>query len=65
MNTGSGEKIQVKLTRSLIGANPNQRKTAKALGLRKLGSSREHTLNPVIQGMIKKIEHLVTVSNIS
>jgi large subunit ribosomal protein L30 len=57
-------KIRVKLVRSLIGALPKQRATARALGLRKIGSSREHESSPVIKGMVNVVAHLVTVEEI-
>lgn len=61
MELADNKEILIRLKRSLIGVSPNQRKTARALGLRKLGSSRLHTINPVIRGMMKKIEHLIQV----
>lgn len=55
------KKVKITLVRSLAGRLPNQRKTVKALGLGKLGSCVEHTLNPSISGMIKVVHHLVKV----
>jgi large subunit ribosomal protein L30 len=54
-------KIKVTLTKSPIGYSKSQRKTLQALGLRKVGSSAVHEDTPVIQGMIHKCMHLVTV----
>lgn len=54
-------KIKVTLTKSPIGYSESQRKTIQALGLRKVGSSAVHEDTPVIQGMIHKCKHLVTV----
>jgi large subunit ribosomal protein L30 len=54
-------KLKITLTRSLIGSQEKQRATAKALGLKKTNSFVIQEDTPVIQGMIKKIEHLVTV----
>jgi large subunit ribosomal protein L30 len=56
------KKVNVKLVKSLIGSTPIQRKTARAMGLRKVGAHRIHQLNPVTQGMITKIKHLVIVT---
>lgn len=53
--------ILVTLKRSVIGGTPSQRKTAVALGLRKTGSQRIHKVNDSIYGMLKTIEHLITV----
>jgi large subunit ribosomal protein L30 len=57
-------KIRIKLTRSLIGALPRQRATARSLGLRKIGSSTEQEANPAIMGMVKIVSHLVSVEEI-
>ncbi len=57
-------KVQIKLTRSLIGRKPNQVKTAHALGLRKLNSVVVKETNEAVDGMIKTIAHLVTVTEV-
>ncbi len=54
-------KIKIKQTKSKIGAPERQKRTLAALGLRKMQQTVEHDDNPVIQGMIRKVEHLVTV----
>ncbi len=57
-------KYQIKLTRSLIGRNPNQVKTAHALGLRKINQVVVKESNDAIDGMIKTIAHLVTINEV-
>ncbi|MBB6447548.1 50S ribosomal protein L30 [Bacillus benzoevorans] len=57
-------KLQVTLTRSVIGSKPDQRKTVEALGLRKLNQTVEQQDNPAIRGMINKVAHLVSVKEI-
>jgi large subunit ribosomal protein L30 len=57
-------KLQVTLTRSVIGRPQDQRETVKALGLRKLNQIAEHQDNPAIRGMINKVAHLVSVKEI-
>ena len=57
------KKIFIKQTRSVIGVNPQQRATMRALGLRKINAVREHEDNPVIRGMIDKVHHLVEVKD--
>jgi large subunit ribosomal protein L30 len=57
-------KLQITLTRSVIGRPQNQRETVKALGLRKLNQTVEQQDNPAIRGMINKVAHLVTVKEI-
>jgi large subunit ribosomal protein L30 len=61
----SGGKILVRLVRSTIGAQPRQRATVKALGLRKIHSLREHAASPAILGMVKAVSHLVSVEEAS
>ncbi len=53
--------IKVTLTKSIIGAKPNQKATAASLGLRKIGDTIVHAEGPVLDGKIKVISHLVTV----
>ena len=57
-------KLEVTLVRSLIGCKPNQVATAKALGLKKIGSVVVKEDNEAIRGMIKTIAHLVKVVEI-
>lgn len=57
-------KLAITLTRSLIGTKPAQRKTAEALGLRKMHQTVEHQDNAAIRGMVGKVAHLVTTKEI-
>ncbi|WP_341323988.1 50S ribosomal protein L30 [Solibacillus sp. FSL H8-0523] len=57
-------KLQITLTKSVIGTKPNQRKVVEALGLRKLNQTVEQADNVAIRGMITKVAHLVTVKEI-
>ena len=54
-------KVQVTLTRSLIGRKPNQVSTAKALGLHKVGHTVTIVKNEATLGMVNRIGHLVEV----
>ena len=54
---------KVTLVKSLIGTKPNQKATAKSLGLVKIGDSIVHEDNAVLAGKIKVIAHLVKVEN--
>ena len=54
---------KVTLIKSLIGSKPNQKATAKSLGLTKIGDSIVHEDNAVLAGKIKVIAHLVKVEN--
>jgi large subunit ribosomal protein L30 len=53
--------LKIKLVRSVIGYSKKQKATARALGLRRMHQTVEHTDSPVLRGMIAKIEHLVSV----
>lgn len=53
--------IQIKLSRGLAGKSEAQIKTCNSLGLRKINTVREHQDNPVIRGMIRKVNHLVQI----
>lgn len=54
--------IKIKLVRSLIGCPESQRKVAQALGLKKKDQVVEHSSSATIMGMVKKISHLLEVS---
>jgi len=58
------KKVEIKLTRSLIGRKPNQVKTAHALGLRKINQVVVKETNDAINGMVKTIAHLVDVKEV-
>ncbi|MCA1057125.1 50S ribosomal protein L30 [Rossellomorea aquimaris] len=55
-------KLEITLTRSVIGRPQDQRKTVEALGLRKMHQTVEQQDNAAIRGMINKVSHLVTVT---
>jgi large subunit ribosomal protein L30 len=58
------KKLEVTLTRSMIGRPENQRVTVKTLGLRKMHQTVVHEDNAAIRGMVGKVSHLVTVKEI-
>ena len=55
---------KVTLVKSLIGAKPNQKATAKSLGLKRPGDSTVQANNACLQGKIKVISHLVKVETV-
>ena len=57
--------LEITLKKSLIGRNPNQVRTAHALGLKKLNQTVVKTSNDAIVGMVKTIAHLVVVKEIA
>lgn len=54
--------MKIKLVKSLIGRKPNQKATAKALGLTKINKVIEKEDTPQIRGMINVISHMVEVT---
>jgi len=54
-------KIKVKKVKSAINRTKNQKLILLALGLKKIGQVVEHNDTPNILGMVKKVEHLVSV----
>ena len=55
------EKIKIKQVRSRIGRPKVQKLTLDALGLTKMNKVVEHNATPQILGMVKKVQHLITV----
>ena len=53
------KKIKITLIRSIIGTQKDQIATVRGLGLRKLNSHVILDFTPSIDGMVKKVEHLI------
>lgn len=58
-------KLRITQTRSVIGRPPDQRRTVRALGLKRIRDVAEHADRPEIRGMIRKVSHLVEVEELS
>ena len=58
------EKVRIKQVKSTIKRLESQKRTLRALGLRKIGMEVEHELTSSISGMIDKVRHLVEVNSI-
>jgi len=56
--------IRITQVKSLIGHNKNFGKTLEALGLKRLNHSVEQEDNPVIRGMIRKVDFLLKVEEL-
>ena len=54
-------KVRITQVRSQIGQSERHRGTLRALGLGKIGRSVEQEQTPVIDGMLRKVRHLVKV----
>ena len=57
-------KIKVKQIRSSIKRLKNQKRTLEALGLKGIGKEVTHNNSPSILGMIDKVKHLVSVTEV-
>ena len=55
--------IRIKLVRSPISTTTRVRETVKGLGLGKVGSERELKRTREVDGMIRRIQHLVEVQH--
>ena len=58
-------RVKITLRRSLIGQKPKARETVRSLGLKKINSSTERELSPMVEGMLHKIEHLIEIEEIN
>ncbi len=58
------KKIRIKQVRSKIRRPKNQKLTLEALGLRKIDQVVEHDASPSILGMVKTVNHLISVEEI-
>ena len=55
------DKLKVTLVKSPIGCVPKHRKTAEALGLRKVNKTVELPDNAAVRGMVNQVSYLVKV----
>ncbi len=55
-------KIKITQTGSPIRRTPDQRKTLVGLGLNKMHRSVELEATPEVRGMIRKVQHMVSVA---
>ena len=54
-------KLRIRWVRSATGRKIDQKRTIRALGLRKLGQTVEHSDSASMRGMLVKVRHLVAV----
>lgn len=67
MSAAKAKSGQLKITqvRSLIGRPQDQRRTVRALGLKRIRHSVTQPDRPEIRGMIRKVSHLIEVEETS
>ena len=56
--------LTITQTKSAITQKPAARKTLRALGLTKIGASVQQADVPTVRGMIRAVQHLVTVEEV-
>jgi large subunit ribosomal protein L30 len=56
--------LRITLTKSPIGYSYRQKRTVRALGLRRMHQTVEQKDSSAIRGMIAKVKHLVTVEEV-
>ena len=59
------KKIKITLVKSPIDRPERQKKTLKALGLNKMNATKEVEATPKYLGMVRKVNHLVKVEEVS
>ena len=56
--------LRITYVKSSIGYRSDQGQTVRSLGLRRLGQTIEKPDTPDVRGMIRKVAHLVAVSEV-
>ncbi|HEY2373962.1 MAG TPA: 50S ribosomal protein L30 [Gaiellaceae bacterium] len=56
-------KVKITQVKSQIGQSGRHRGTLRALGLGKIGRSVEQEQGPVLDGMLRRVRHLVRVED--
>jgi large subunit ribosomal protein L30 len=54
-------RVKITQVKSQIGQSERHRGTLRALGLGRIGKSREHDESAVLAGMLRKVRHLVKI----
>ncbi|MFZ3578106.1 50S ribosomal protein L30 [Virgibacillus sp. DJP39] len=58
------KKLEITLTRSVIGRSEVQKHTVQSLGLKKIRQSVVREDTPAVRGMVNKVSHLVAVKEV-
>lgn len=59
------KKLEIRQVRSAIGRHWRQKRTLKALGIRRMHQVLVHKDTPQVRGMIRKVVHLLEVRELS
>ena len=55
-------RVRVTQTRSSIGNTQRHRGTLRSLGLGRIGATAEHAVGPELEGKLRHVAHLVSVT---
>jgi large subunit ribosomal protein L30 len=58
-------KLRIRQVKSAIHRQEAQRRTLRALGIRRMHQAVVHEDNPCIRGMVDKVQHLVEVEEVN
>ena len=58
------DRLKITYVRSTIRGIERHKRTIRALGLRKLNQTVEHSDSPSIRGMVRSVAHLVNVEEL-
>lgn len=61
---GAAGSLRITLVKSPTGYSVRQKRTVRALGLRRLNQTVEQADSPVVRGMIAKVPHLLSVEEV-
>lgn len=59
------KRVRLTLVKSPIGSQKRQKDTVKALGLPRVRSTRIVTMTPHMEGMVKKVAHLLDIEDVA
>jgi large subunit ribosomal protein L30 len=57
-------KVKIKQVKSVIDRSKRQKDTMLALGLKKMNQEVIKEASPQIMGMVRKVEHLITIEEV-
>ncbi|MFW2512967.1 50S ribosomal protein L30 [Demequina sp. SO4-13] len=57
-------RLKIQQKKSTIGTKPQHRETVRSLGLKRIGDIVMKEDRPEIRGMVKAVDHLVTVEEV-
>jgi len=58
------KQLEITLKRSVIGRKENQKRTVKALGLKKINDTVTNNDTPTLRGMVNTVSNLVAVKEL-